>query len=295
MWNAWRIFASESRNEPDPFNRATDSAALLPISARGDFPPLPMRDASFQLDRPNNKMNTDSSSHRGFVPRGLPWLIAGVALLAYLLTLGRFVNYRVIEALVQAAGWDWHPVSVKPLHFLLTYPIRWLPGAWQVAGLNLFAAICASLTLALLARSVALLPHDRTRDQRQLERSDYSLLTIRAAWLPPLLAALVCGLQLTFWECAVVETGQILDLLLFAYAIRCLLEYRIDEREAWLLRLGLVYGLGIANNFAMIAFFPALLAPTIWFKGPSLFPYLVSPAMPLCLVPAPSLYLVLPG
>ena len=240
-------------------------------------------------------MDTDSGSHRGFVPRGLPWLIAGAALLAYLLTLGRFVNYRGVEALAQAAGWDWHPVYIKPLHFLLTYPIRWLPGAWQVAGLNLFAAICASLTLALLARSVALLPHDRTRDQRQLERSDYSLLTIRAAWLPPLLAALVCGLQLTFWECAVVETGQILDLLFFAYAIRCLLEYRVAERESWLLRLSLVYGLGIANNFAMIAFFPAFLAAAIWIKGASFFHYRFCARMLLCLVAGLSLYLALPA
>jgi hypothetical protein len=170
-----------------------------------------------------------------------------------------------------------------------------LPGAWQVGGQNLFAAICASLTLALLARSVVLLPHDRTRDQRQLERSDYSLLTIRAAWLPPLLAALVCGLQLTFWESAVVETGPMLDLLLFAYALRCLLEYRIAERESWLLRLGLVYGLGIANNFAMIAFFPAFLAATIWIKGASFFRYRFCARMLLCLVAGLSLYLVLPA
>ena len=27
-----------------------------------------------------------------------------------------------------------------------------------------------------------------------------------------------------------------LDLLLFAYVIRCLLEYRINDRESWLLR-----------------------------------------------------------
>src|SRR5260370_7394459 len=120
-----------------------------------------MRDASFQLDRPNNKMDTDSSSHRGFVPRGLPWLIAGVALLAYLLTLGRFVNYRGVEALAQAAGWDWRPVYVKPLHFLLTYPIPWLPGAWPVAGLNLFASPCPSLTLPLFSPTFVFFPHSR--------------------------------------------------------------------------------------------------------------------------------------
>ena len=77
------------------------------------------------------------------------------------------------------------------------------------------------MSLALLARSVALLPHDRTHDQRQKERSEFSLLSIRAAWLPPVLAALVCGLQLTFWENATgCASAEMFDLLLFAYVIR---------------------------------------------------------------------------
>ena len=97
-------------------------------------------------------------------------------------------------ALANATGWEWRSNVVAPLHVLLTFPVRWLPAAVQLTCLNLIAAVCASLALALLARSVALLPHDRTREQRGLERSDYSLLSIGAAWLPPVLAALVCGL-----------------------------------------------------------------------------------------------------
>src|SRR5258708_3287001 len=153
-------------------------------------------------------MESETTSQKGFAQRQLPWLIATGVLLLYLFTLDRWVNYRSLAALIKAVGWDWRPSYVAPLHFLLTYPIRWLPSGWQIVGLNFLSALCAFFTLALLARSVAILPHDRTRDQRQAERSDYSFLTIRAAWLPPLLAALVCGLQLSFWENAIISTGE---------------------------------------------------------------------------------------
>jgi hypothetical protein len=40
------------------------------------------------------------------------------------------------------------------------------------------------------------------------ERSDFAYLTTRSAWLPPVLAVLVCGLQFTFWEHATNFTGE---------------------------------------------------------------------------------------
>jgi hypothetical protein len=81
-----------------------------------------------------------------------------------------------------------------------------------------------------------MLPHDRTDAQRKREGSDFSFLTTGSAWLPPLLAVLVCGLQLTFWERATNWTGEMFDLLLFAVVIWSLLEYRLGERE-WRLYL----------------------------------------------------------
>src|SRR6185436_18774595 len=127
-----------------------------------------------------------------FVRRQLPWMIAGSALVFYIFTLGRSVSPAGLSELAKAAGWAWQPIFAKPLHFVLTFPIRWLPAAWQVVGMNLFGATCAALALGLLARSVAILPHDRTRDQRFMERSDHSWLTIPSAWVPPVLAAMVC-------------------------------------------------------------------------------------------------------
>src|SRR5437773_9737019 len=197
-------------------------------------------------------MQIEPNPRKNFVHSYLPWVVAGLALLIFLGTLNRGITLYNLGALSQVTGWNWRPIYTNPLHFVLTYPIKLLPAALQPVALNLFAAICAALTLALLARSVALLPHDRTRDERHRVANEFSFLTTRTAWIPPVLAALVCGLQLSFWENAVNDTGEALDLLLFAYVIRCLLEYRTDYRESWLTRMAFVYGLGMPNDWAMI-------------------------------------------
>lgn len=207
----------------------------------------------------------------GFVQSVLPWFVAAGALLIYLLTLNHWVSLNSLPYVAKVTGWDWSLPLQAPLFFLLTFPVRGLPSGWQPLALNAFAAVCAALTLALLARSVALLPHDRTLAQRQRERNEFSFLSIPAAWLPPLFAALVCGLQLTFWENATAATNEALDLLLFAYVTRCLLEFRVSQRDSWLFRLALAYGLGVTNNWALIGFFPCFLIALIWIKGSGFF------------------------
>src|SRR5262245_55163067 len=209
----------------------------------------------------------------GFARARLPWLIGGAALVLYVLTLNRWVSLASLPVVATIGERESVPPLGAPVHYLVTFPFRWLPTAWQATGLNLFAAVCGALTLGLLARSVALLPQDRTREQRQRERGEFSLLSIPAAWVPPLFAVLICGLQLSFWEHASAATGEMLDLLLFAYIVRCLLEYRIDQRESWLTRSALVYGIAATNNYAMLGFFPAYLAALIWIKGLSFFEF----------------------
>ena len=202
---------------------------------------------------------------RKFVPDFLPWLIGAAALALYLCTLPRGISLANLSLVVHVADWDWQPDLMSPLQFLLTYPMRWVPPPWLPLALNAFSAVGAALTLVLLARSVALLPHDRTPPQRDLA-GDYGLLSIRTAWIPPVLATLVCGLQLTFWENAIAASGEMLNLLVFAYVIRCLLEYRIDERERWLSRAALAFGVGMANNWGMIGFFPLFLVSLVWLR-----------------------------
>lgn len=204
---------------------------------------------------------------RDFTRARLPWLVAAAALLVYALTLNRWLQLTSLPVVARVAGWDWSPTLYAPLHFLVTYPFRWLPGAVLPVALNLLAALFAALTLALLARSVTLLPFDRTREARQRERSESGLLSTPLAWVGPVSAALVCGLQLTFWENATVATGEMLDLLLFAVVIWCLLEYRVSGRENLLTALAFIYGLAVTNNYAMIAFFPCFVIALIWVKG----------------------------
>ena len=208
----------------------------------------------------------DSPTGR-FTARVLPWIVAAGALLLYLITLNHWVTFNSLQSIAKVTNWDWWSLSLQaPLFYLLTWPVRSLPSSWQPPVLNFFSALCAAAALGMLARSVALLPHDRTREQRQRVQSDEALLTTGLAWIPPVFAALICGLQLTFWENATTATGEALDLLLFAYVTRCLLEYRVDGKESRLYRMAFVYGLAVTNNWAMIGFFPAFLVALVWIQ-----------------------------
>jgi tetratricopeptide (TPR) repeat protein len=213
----------------------------------------------------------EERARSSFVQSRLPWWVAAGALVVYCLTLNRWVSLASLGTVGSLTAAEIVTPLDRPLHFLITYPFRWLSPGAQIVGLNGLAAVCAALTLALLARSVALLPHDRTREQRHRESSEFGLLSIATAWVAPVFAVLMAGLQLTFWEHATSASGEMVDLLLFAYVIRCLLEYRLDERESWLTRMALVYGLATTNNYAMIAFFPALLVAVVWIKGRGFF------------------------
>ena len=151
------------------------------------------------------------------------------------MTLNHWVNLRSLPVAAKVAGWDPGLPVQSPLFYVVTFPLRFLPAALQSVALNVFTALCAALTIILLARSVALLPHDRTHEQRLRERSDYSLLSITLAWVPILLAAGACALQLTFWENATATSVEMFDLLIFAYLVRCVLEYRVFaiSRLSW--------------------------------------------------------------
>src|SRR5688500_11304351 len=97
-----------------------------------------------------------------FVQRRLPWVIGAVMLVVYLATMGRWVTMSGAPNYARVLGWDWQPVLFAPLYYALTFPIRFLPADWQVLALNIFSAACAAATVGLLARSVSILPYDRT-------------------------------------------------------------------------------------------------------------------------------------
>lgn len=209
----------------------------------------------------------NSALPRRFVTAVLPWLIGLGALLLYLATLNTWANLGSVSVVTQAAGWNWRPDFQQPLLKLALLPFHLLPASWLPLALNVFNAVLAALVLTLLARTVALLPRDRTPAQRELEQDDHAILSLRSAWLPPLLAAAVLGLQISFWENATAITGEMLDTFVVAYVIRCLLEFRIDERQSWLTRAAFLYALGMTNNWALIGLLPAFVIAVLWIKG----------------------------
>ncbi len=202
-----------------------------------------------------------------FVPALLPWVVAAAGLVFYVITLSHWITSTSLLPVARVAGYQWQPVLANPAYFLFTLPLKALPSAWLPLGLNLLSAVFAAGALGLLARAVALLPHDRTHPQRELEKSDYSLLTIRVAWLPVVFAVLICALQMAFWERATAGGPEMLCVLLFAYVVRCLLEYRRDARESWLLKAAFVYALGMTENWLLILLLPGFLVSLVWVMG----------------------------
>jgi tetratricopeptide (TPR) repeat protein len=231
---------------------------------------------------------------KNFTPRILPWLLTAVVFVVYWLTLNRWVSLFNCQAVAKLSGWTWQPEIYNPLFYVVTAPFRWLSAAQIPLALNLFSAGCAALTLGLLARSVAILPQDRTDAQRERERSVFSFLTSGSAWLPPVFAVLVCGLQMTFWEQATNCTPEMFDLLLFALVIWSLLEYRLDEREGRLFLAAALVGAGMTENWAMIGFLPVFFGAIIWIRGLSFFNLRFLSRMFFCGLAGTLFYLLLP-
>ncbi|HZL42793.1 MAG TPA: tetratricopeptide repeat protein [Verrucomicrobiae bacterium] len=204
---------------------------------------------------------------RTFVTSVLPWLAGIAGLLVYLITGNRWVSVLSLGVVTQTSGWTWRPETGQPLTFVVLYPFRWLPGPVIPLALNLFTSVCAAGVLALLARSVALLRHDLAPDDPAQQQKPVSILSTPTAWMPPVLAVMLCGLQLSFWEHATAATGEMIDLLVFAFVIRCLLEYRLDSDESWLWRGTIAYAAGMANNWAMLGYLPIFLGALVITRG----------------------------
>jgi hypothetical protein len=192
-----------------------------------------------------------------------PFKIALVALLVYVITISRGVTINSLSLSSKIAGWDWIPMADHPLLWLLTLPMRLLPANGAIFSLNLFSAITAALTLALLARTVQLLPWDRPWDNAGRW----------ASLMPVLLACTACGLTFNFWQEATAATGEMLDLLLLAAAIWLSLEYRMRREPRWLNAAVFVWGLGMAENWVMMLTLPLFIAGVIWLQGSRFFQF----------------------
>ena len=216
-------------------------------------------------------MAENSSAAHGFPQRLLPWLLAGLFLAVYLVTLNPWIGVHSLDPLARITGRDGDNLLTSPLTYLVTLPIKGLSLAQLPAVANALSAIMGAAVIGVLARCVALLPHDRTREQRMRGQGDPGPLRIRLAWAPPIFAAGLLGLQLTFWEQATTFTGEMLELLVFAFSVQCVLEYRVRHNERWLWLFAFVFGAGLTSNWAMFAFAPLFLVALVWIRSWSFF------------------------
>ncbi len=196
----------------------------------------------------------------------LPWIVAALALVLYLVTLNPWVTLGSVGPVNQVTGWENVPTLNRPILWLITRPFTVLSGNAQILALNGLAALLAALGLAQLVRTISILPQDRTRDQRQRESHPSRILSGPLAWLPPLVGAAVLGFQPAFWEQATAHTGEMLDLLILSLVIRFLMEDRLVDHNRWALGLTFLVGAGAANSWAMIAVSPLVLVALIWNK-----------------------------
>ncbi len=186
-----------------------------------------------------------------------PVAVALAALCFYALTLSGGVTLMSLPFTMKVAGWDWQPMTSRPLAWLLTLPLRLLPGAWIPLALNLFSAVTAAATLGILARSVQCLPWDCRPDAKK----------IWAGRLPALFACALCGLEFSFWQDATAMTGEMLGTLLFASGIGCVLEFRVGKNPRWLDAAAVVWGVGLVENWAMQLLLPLFIVTLAWLPG----------------------------
>jgi tetratricopeptide (TPR) repeat protein len=238
--------------------------------------------------------NNQIDPRNQFAPRVMPWLLALAMLVVYGLTLNHWVTLANLVPVAKVSGFMWQPEFYNPLLFVVTYPFRWLPAAKIPLALNLFSAVCAAATLGMLARSVALLPHDRTESERLRERNDFAFLTTGSAWFPPVLAVALLGLEFGFWQNATSFTGESLNLVVFAFIIWQLLEFRLDERLGRLYLVAVVYGVGLTENWALVGFLPVFGIAILWLRGLEFFNLRFLSRMVLCGLAGMLFFLLLP-
>ena len=122
--------------------------------------------------------------------RRLPLLVAVLALVVYFCTMGGSVTLNSLPLVSRLAGWDNSPMVGQPLLWLVTLPLKVLPAGWVGLAVKLFSAALAAGILALLTRTIQLLPWDYPWDAASR----------LAKALPVLTAGAVCGLEFSFWR-----------------------------------------------------------------------------------------------
>lgn len=201
----------------------------------------------------------------------LPWIAGLVALVLYGLTASQWLTVQSAPVTAQVAGWGGDFPANAPLLWLVTRPLMFLPAGALPLATNLLTLLFAAAVAWTLARCVQLLPQDHSHAQRIRGYTDGRTLCGRWAWVPP---ALACGMflpQFTAWEHGTSMTGEMLNVLVFAHAVRSLMEFHAGRRYRWLDSLAVTVGAGMSSNWAMLGFLPFFAMGFLWIGGYEVF------------------------
>ncbi len=201
----------------------------------------------------------------------------------YAATVVSGLTQKSLPLAAEVANWVWQPMSGQPVTWLITLPFRILPEGIIPSALNLFSALLAAMTLGVLARSVELLPWDCRPNAKPIWQNRF----------PAIFSALALGLSFNFWQEGTAMTGELTGLLLLACSIWLLLEFRVSPKPVWLLVSALTWGVGMAENWAMILALPLYLGAVVWVLGPRILEKKLIVQM-ACAIPAGFAVVLLP-
>ncbi len=225
-----------------------------------------------------------------------PWVLGLLFFVLYLSTLNRWVSVETLGVLAPVVGWDfWGLRMTEPILQLITLPFHFLSQGLAILGISVLNAVLASLAIVWLARSVMLLPQDRSTDQRVRNSDPDGLYTGRFFFVPPAIAAFSLGLLFHFWQGATGAASDILNVFLLSYIIRNTLEHRLDGENGWIYRASVVYSIAIVNNPIMMLLLPFWVGALIWINGKDLSKYrdLIIRSF-FCFLPGLILFLYIP-
>lgn len=204
----------------------------------------------------------------------LPWILGAIFVVLYILTLNKWIAVDTLGIVAPIVGWDFWSLQLQnPIYRLITTPFRYFPSSSAIIGLNFFNTILATFTIIWLARSVMLLPQDRSTDQRVRNDDPDGLYISKFACIPPIIACISLGLLFNFWQGATEATPDILNVFFFAYIVRNTLEHRLDGESFWIYRASTVYSIALVNNPMMVLFLPFWIGSLIWINGKDFLKY----------------------